>query len=779
MNTGQLLSLDTANTQGVPSNPFVGLRPFDTHESLLYFGRREQTIELLQKLHTTRFLAVVGSSGCGKSSLIRAGLIPKLKAGFLVADRDEWRVAVMRPGEAPLANLAEAVIASIAGRAASEAERKALLAKMSEAGARAILEQLAPALADSDVNLLLLVDQFEELFRFALSSQSQRQREEAADFVATMLRLSEQQELPIYVVLTMRSDFIGECDNFYGLPEALNRSLYLVPKLTRQQRQQAIEGPLRLFGANITQRLLDRVLNDVGEQDDQLPVLQHALMRTWEHWRKSQAPALDLPHYEAIGTIHQALSLDADQAITSGQRIPAISLPSEDALVDIGVESVSPEDLRLATRVFQTLTETDDRGRRIRRPARLTELQAVTQASRAKIMDLVERFRGHGRSFLNLYGDPAGDPLLDISHESLIRQWKLLGLWMNQEARWRRIYLRIADTAKRYQNKEASLLKDPDLALALKWRKGAQPTAEWARRYETGVAFADAMTFLDKSRRWQLLRRAAVFVSVFLVVAVFYYFQVQFTIQRANQEISNLREKNDTLLAASITAEGVGDFSNGNLDAAIDKFDHVIQLSDDYADAYFYRGNAYLQQGDKAKAEADFKKYLALGGTAKKQAEATKFIEQIQAPPLQVRMAKGADAQEQCAKLVEQMFDDDKETRIAATTTLISGWQDYPGLVPLVLDKATAASSNKSGVINALLVLERAWPNQPKQPEQLDARVAQFNKLTEAVQGNGPLTQARISSLRKVIPAMTPPRPQRQSSEGKERPRPVREGATP
>ncbi len=732
MNTGQLLSLDTANTQGVPSNPFVGLRPFDTHESLLYFGRREQTIELLQKLHTTRFLAVVGSSGCGKSSLIRAGLIPKLKAGFLVADRDEWRVAVMRPGEAPLANLAEAVIASIAGRAASEAERKALLAKMSEAGARAILEQLAPALADSDVNLLLLVDQFEELFRFALSSQSQRQREEAADFVATMLRLSEQQELPIYVVLTMRSDFIGECDNFYGLPEALNRSLYLVPKLTRQQRQQAIEGPLRLFGANITQRLLDRVLNDVGEQDDQLPVLQHALMRTWEHWRKSQAPALDLPHYEAIGTIHQALSLDADQAITGGQRIPAISLPSEDALVDIGVESVSPEDLRLATRVFQTLTETDDRGRRIRRPAR--------------------------------------DPLLDISHESLIRQWKLLGLWMNQEARWRRIYLRIADTAKRYQNKESSLLKDPDLALALKWRKGAQPTAEWARRYEAGFAFSDAMAFLDKSRHWQLARRIIFISCIALAVISLFFFQIQLQVT----ETTLLRQSSGNVTdAVELSAEG-------DTQGAIDRLNQAIEISPTNNDAYFYRGTVYLQKGDKANAEADFNKFLELGGASEKRAEAQKFLAALQEKPVAKSRAVSPDNDKQCAQLVEQMFDSDRGTRIAATTTLINNWKDYPTLVPVVLDKAETQISNKSGIINSLLVLERSWQSQPNQSETNLERV---NRLIETVQqqSNGGQTQERISSLKQVIPATAPPRPLKQSGEDKDkgRPRPIRQSAKP
>ena len=268
------------NAPAFPANPFVGLRPFDSDEGLLFFGRREQTIELMQQLHRTRFLAVVGSSGCGKSSLIRAGLIPKLKAGFLVEDRDRWRVATMKPGDGPLRNLASAICATLvskpatrelAARAAFTREVNALVEAIRVGGAQAVGEYLTPPLAESDTNLLLLVDQFEEIFRFGLHTDRAEWRDEAADFVSIMLALSEQRELPVYVVMTMRSDFIGECDHFHGLPEALNRSLYLVPRLTRRQRQQAIEGPIRLFSQAITPRLLDRVLNDAGEQADRCP----------------------------------------------------------------------------------------------------------------------------------------------------------------------------------------------------------------------------------------------------------------------------------------------------------------------------------------------------------------------------------------------------------------------------------------------------------------------------------------------------------------------------
>src|SRR5262245_478078 len=306
----------------VPSNPFVGLRPFNSDEALLFFGRREQTVELLRRLHRDHFIAVVGSSGCGKSSLVRAGLIPKLRAGFLTEDRDQWLLAVMKPGGAPLRNLAAALIEAIPAGGDVEDFAETILA----GGAQAVIEQLSSSLAHSDANLLLLVDQFEEIFRYGVESGKPERQAEAEDFVSIMQALAEQRRLPIYVVMTMRSDFLGDCDHFHGLPEAMNRGQYLVPRLTRQQRQQAIEGPSLLFGAAISPRLLDRLLNDVGDKSDQLPVMQHALMRTWEEWQREatgrrgdgatgrdenpqsqshnpQSIQVDLPHYEAAGGI--------------------------------------------------------------------------------------------------------------------------------------------------------------------------------------------------------------------------------------------------------------------------------------------------------------------------------------------------------------------------------------------------------------------------------------------------------------------------------------------
>jgi WD40 repeat protein len=582
-----------------PSNPFVGLRPFESTESIFFFGRGAQTGELLERLYTCRFVSVVGRSGCGKSSLIRAGLIPKLKAGFLVADRDRWIVETMKPGDHPLHNLAAAVLRVSAGEPAPEAaaaraaEVDALVEEISASGVEAVAERLAPVLDAGDANFLLLVDQFEEIFRFGARARKDdegeeedaadaRSRDEAADFVAIMLALSEQRDVPAYVVMTMRSDFLGDCDAFHGLPAAMNRSQYLVPRLSTQQREEAISGPIRLYGQSITPRLLDLVRNDVGDQLDQLPVMQHAMMRTWENWSAHGGRPIDLPDYHEAGTIRGALSDDAEQVLASmgdpgsGQR-------------------------RLTERVFQALTDTDSENRRIRRPVHLGRLEAITGARRDELMEIVSLFQGGGRSFLTISRDEArGNHLIDISHESLIRQWKTLRDWVDKEAEDRSLYVRVVDAALRRKEsggKRGGLWDDPELQQALDWWGQRAPTVAWAAQYhrkskqqkmppadaapahdeaayddEDIYIYTEARNFLEESRRARDQERAdketqrkrelkltrlitlVVFAGLLLSSGLGAYAVVQK--RRANEQTVIAREQTVIARAAEKTAQG-------------------------------------------------------------------------------------------------------------------------------------------------------------------------------------------------------------------------------
>jgi HEAT repeat protein len=476
------------NPESQATNPYIGLRPFEQEDSLYFFGRREQTMKLLEQLSQPHFLAVVGSSGCGKSSLIRAGLIPALLGGFLVEERDAWQIAIMKPGDAPLRNLAVALCQAF-DKAPGDAAIADVHAAISADHIQAAVSYLSSHLGTS-TNLLLLIDQFEEIFSFRGAEQEEqtvqqsrpqrleraRRHAEADDFVDLMLGLKADTQLPVYIVLTMRTDFLGDCDLFYGLPEAMNESRYLVPRLTRQQLRQAIEGPALLSRTSLTPRLLDRLLNQLGDRADRLPVLQHALLRTWDIWRReAQAGPMDLQHYEAAGTLRHALSQHADEALR-------------------------PEDRETTAKIFKCLIDTDPNHRRVRRPARLSELAAVTGQSPQVVRAILERFCDEGgRNFLVMSESAdADDQRVDISHESLIRQWDMLKAWVDEERESRNQFLDLAYRGHR----QLALLRDPDLQMALQWRDKNHPTAAWAKRYSTNDDDFDvAMQYLDESQQ--------------------------------------------------------------------------------------------------------------------------------------------------------------------------------------------------------------------------------------------------------------------------------------
>src|SRR5215472_11384662 len=282
------------------SNPFPGLRPFRSDEHHLFFGREEQTAALLQLLRTSRFLAVVGTSGSGKSSLVRAGMIAELHGGTMTHAGSTWEVMILRPGGSPIENLARAFVDADLYDPEDPSTLPRLLATLNRSRFGLVEAMKQSELFETGTNLLVVVDQFEELFRFR--QQGVGSEEMAAAFVNLLFTASEQAERPIYVTITMRSDYLGECCEIPGLAEAVNEGEYLIPRLQRDQKRDAIEKPIGVGGARISPLLVQRLLNDVGDDPDQLPVLQHALMRMWDVWSADDSDRpIDFCDFEAIG----------------------------------------------------------------------------------------------------------------------------------------------------------------------------------------------------------------------------------------------------------------------------------------------------------------------------------------------------------------------------------------------------------------------------------------------------------------------------------------------
>jgi WD40 repeat protein len=510
-------------------NPFPGLRSFEEDEDYLFFGREEQTDELLKKLGNTHFLAVIGSSGSGKSSLVKSGLLPYLHSGYMAKAGSSWRVALTRPGNDPVGNVARALAGNSILYDDIDESNQTMYSSIIESTLRRSTLGLAEAVKQSNLssheNLLVVIDQFEELFRFnRYEKKNQEGKRDSLHFISLLLNASQQRDVPIYVVFTMRSDFLGECTQFRGLPEAINQGQYLIPRMTREERKSAISGPVAVGGASMAPRLLTRLLNDVGDNPDQLPILQHSLMRTWDHWKETSSTEepIDLQHYKAIGTMEKSLSLHAEEAYS---------------------ELKTDKEKKLCETLFKSLTDKGANGQGIRRPCKMSEICAISNADISEIIPIIETFRKPSISFLM---PPANvklneNSIIDISHESLMRVWTRLIGWVEEETQSAEIYLRLSEAAALYHEGKSDLWTGPELQLTLNWKGETKLNDIWANRYDP--SYERAFLFLDYSkdayqttleqkekRRKAVLKRTRLFAAIlgiaFLISILFLIFAV-------------------------------------------------------------------------------------------------------------------------------------------------------------------------------------------------------------------------------------------------------------
>jgi hypothetical protein len=481
------------------SNPFAGLRPFAFEDSEFFFGRKDQIYALFRLLDRARFVTVTGSSGSGKSSLVRAGLLPLLSKEVDQAGGRIWRWVEMRPGNAPLEGLLNALLEHApeghGTRSDSNGQvmrdRISYILRRSSFGISEALEEIG----HRDESLLILVDQFEELFRFDLASVEPALdpgppvlgRNEAAHFVQLLLEASRSPQTQAHVLITMRADFIGDCASFHGLSEAVSASLFLVPDLTRLQREEVIRSPAKKAGATVEPELVERLLNDGEEDTDQLPLLQHCLLRLWEVAGRTEQDGqdgqptpgrhLDISHYPTIGGMAQALSLHADEV---GNSLP-------------GLEPV-------VERVFRALSERDRGGRPVRRPLRFEQIVAEVGESRENVRDVLDRFRADDCSFL--VPAPSMVPCLgditpiDLRHEVILRRWERLsgssGSELSSGAPIGWIAAEEQD-GRRYRGFLGLFVGVPEgvtptigpewTSAQWTWWRGRRPTEAWASRY--------------------------------------------------------------------------------------------------------------------------------------------------------------------------------------------------------------------------------------------------------------------------------------------------------
>ncbi|MET0400061.1 MAG: TIR domain-containing protein [Longimicrobiaceae bacterium] len=429
---GALLALPPETVSLLPPGtaPFRGLEYFDVEHAHLYFGRDRETAALVEKLRADRFLAVVGASGSGKSSLVRAGLVPALHRGRFDDGRSRgvpWRVAVFRPGDDPFRELAFALPGLKPDlpddrRIRVVGECRAQLVR-GDGG----LENSIAGLVPPGQRTLLVVDQLEELFTHG-SPPGERRR-----LVDSLLRAADGGgDRAVHVVATLRADFYSRCWEHPELPGRIARNQHAVRPLDRAERREAVEKPLALAGATFEPGLADRVLDEAGEEPGNLPLVEHALLQLWERRRGA---TLTHAAYEEIGGISGALAHHADAVF--------------DGLDDSG--------RAIAEKVFLRLTTpgegTEDTRRRAARDE-VVELgadEAVAERVLGSLADarlVVTRREGES-------------DVVEVAHEALIREWPRLRGWIDAHRDAIRVERRLMDDAAEWER----LKRDPDALL--------------------------------------------------------------------------------------------------------------------------------------------------------------------------------------------------------------------------------------------------------------------------------------------------------------------------
>jgi WD40 repeat protein/energy-coupling factor transporter ATP-binding protein EcfA2 len=458
-------------------NPFPGLRAFRPDEGHLFFGRTESTMKVVSKLKENRFVAVLGASGSGKSSLVMSGVVPALlKENF--DGRKSWSYIVFRPDNNPIDQLARELSALSAGAGFSQLSEVSVAASLHNRteGLIDIVNRIRKNLRQQ---VVIVVDQFEEIFRFSPVTTGGTLGDNATDFIDMIVNAVQMPDQGLSIILTLRSEYVSECSRFHSLTNLMNSSSYLLPQIAHDYLGTVIEEPMKVSGASIDRSLVRLIVNDMEDRPGQLPVLQHLMMRLWNQWSRSgdlNRP-ISVADYEAVGKLKGAISQHAGQAL----------------------ESLDERHRYVCSRLFRTIAVRNDDGREVRKAERISTIAELTGCGEDEIMHVAEVFRSPEYSFLTPSKEVSlsRETILDLSHESIIRLWNTLRKWMDEEVVSRKLYAQLAAAAEQYQEGNGRLWTGPDLMLALRWREDNRPTVAWAEQIDP--AYERAMLFLKNS----------------------------------------------------------------------------------------------------------------------------------------------------------------------------------------------------------------------------------------------------------------------------------------
>jgi WD40 repeat protein/class 3 adenylate cyclase len=419
-----------APTPGEP--PFKGLQYFDEGDSDLFFGREVLADKLMNRLRGTQFLSVViGASGSGKSSLVRAGLIPALKKQYA-----DWRIHIITPTAHPL----EALATELTRDSESVTATATLIDDLTQ-DPRSLSLYLARQ--HSNAHTLLVIDQFEELFTLC---RDEFEREAFIDnLLAAITPLSQQGrgaggEGQVTLILTLRADFYAHLAQYPELRDAVAEQQEYIGPMNTDELRRAIEEPAKRGRWEFEPGLIDLILRDVGDEPGALPLLSHALLETW---KRRAGHTLTLKGYADAGGVRGAIAHTAEGVYQNLSE----------------VEQTSTRD------IFLRLTELGEGTEDTRRRASFDELLSHTKDA------------DHVRGVLSKLADARlitlGENTAEVAHEALIREWPTLREWLNQDREGLQLHRRLTEAAQEWE------LMERDAGILFRGGRLAQ-TREWA-----------------------------------------------------------------------------------------------------------------------------------------------------------------------------------------------------------------------------------------------------------------------------------------------------------
>jgi energy-coupling factor transporter ATP-binding protein EcfA2 len=469
----------------VEAEPYKGLQAFDfTPEDAQYFyGRTALTDELLEKICQQNFLAVLGPSGSGKSSVVRAGLLYELQQGMRRSGTEQWEILpIIKPGEHPLDSLADAFIEPDVPSKRAERLRKSYVSALQDEGVVA----LAELVADYEANcVVLVVDQFEEVF--TLCQGSEEHKKERQQFFECLLGALEQTEGKLRVVITMRADFYGKCleQQYAGLTEQIKANCVPVTPLNAGELREAITKPAELVGLKVEPELVQRMIADVQGSPGSLPLLEFALTELWEQWRQlflaylptddppksplkrgtltefsplikggwGGSPGLN-PDLRGDRTLSDTSQISSQLKLTNYEQLGGVKGGLEKQANQV-YEALSAEEKPIAQCIFLALTQlgegTEDTRRRIWKRDLINEQhseslvnQVIGKLADARLL-VTDEIRGAESEQTEV--------VVDVAHEALIRHWARLRQWIEENREAIRIERKVEAAAKEWNSR--------------------------------------------------------------------------------------------------------------------------------------------------------------------------------------------------------------------------------------------------------------------------------------------------------------------------------------